>query len=85
MLITRSKVLVLAAIAVALLWIEHSERIRIEAPTPAAASAQATGCPANESTPFSPECMAFIQGTLGPSYVRHNHPDSVSVESPELH
>jgi hypothetical protein len=82
MLITRSKLLVLAAIAVALLWIEHSRGIRIEAPTPAEVSAQAAGCPANESTPFSPECMAFIQGALEPPDRRRlNHPDALSVES----
>jgi len=62
MLITRSKVLIFGAIAVALLWIEHSRTTRIEAPTPAEASAQAAGCPANESSPFSPECLAFIRG-----------------------
>jgi hypothetical protein len=79
--------LVLAAIAVGLLWIEYARRIRIEAPTPAGASAPAVAaCPANESVPFSPECMAFIQGALGPADIRRsNHPDSATVASPELH
>jgi hypothetical protein len=71
MLITRFNVLLLAAIAGGMLWIEHAHRITITAPTPVEASAQpAQACPANESVPFSPECMAFIQGTYQPAKLR---------------
>jgi hypothetical protein len=71
MLITRFNVLVLAAVAGGVLWIENAHRVRIEAPAPVEASAQPTqACPANESVPFSPECMAFIQGTYQPAKLR---------------
>jgi len=85
MVITRFRVLILAAIALALLWVEHAQRTRIEAPKPADAAAQAAKCPANESSPFSPECLAFIQGASAPPDDRRlDHPDPLSVESPEL-
>ena len=71
MLITRFNVLVLAVVAGGLVWIEHAHRIKIEAPTSVEASAQPTPvCPANESVPFSPECMAFIQGAFQPVKLR---------------
>ncbi len=63
MLITRLNVLLLAAIAGGVLWIEHAHRITIEASAPAeVAGRDAALCPANESVPFSADCMAYIQG-----------------------
>jgi hypothetical protein len=63
MLITRFNILLVAAIAGGVLWIEHAHRITIEAAAPAeVAGRDATLCPANESVPFSADCMAYIQG-----------------------
>jgi hypothetical protein len=71
MLITRFNVFVLAAIAGGAMWIEHTHRIRIIASASVETSAQPTqACPANESVPFSPECMEFIQGTYQPTKFR---------------
>jgi hypothetical protein len=84
MVITRFRVLILAAIAAAILWIEHAQRIRIEAQTPPDAAAQAAGCPSNESSPFSPACLAFIGASGPPDDGRLIHPDPLSIDSPEL-
>jgi hypothetical protein len=72
MVTTRFNVFVLALIAGGALWIEHSHRIRITASASVETSAlPAATCPDNESVPFSPECMAFIQGTYQPAKLRH--------------
>ncbi len=63
MLSTKFNVLLLAAVAGGVLWIEHANRIKIEASAPAeVAGREAAPCPANESVPFSADCMAYIQG-----------------------
>lgn len=83
MLITRLNVLVLAAVVGSVVGIEHAQRIRIEAPKPVEASAQAAAaCPANESVPFSPECMAFIGGTSQPATIQP--PIRAAASSSEL-
>jgi hypothetical protein len=87
MLITRFNVLVLAAIAGGMLWIEHADRITIEASAPAeVAGRDAALCPANESVPFSADCMAYIQGSGVQSDVRRPAiaPDAAPADSPEL-
>jgi hypothetical protein len=64
MVISKLDLLVVAVVAAGFLWVEHGHRVRLEAPPPAAAASgpPAAGCPANESVPFSADCMAFIQG-----------------------
>jgi hypothetical protein len=63
MVISKLNLLVVAAFAAGILWIEHGHRIKLEVPPPTAASGpSAAGCPVNESVPFSADCMAFIQG-----------------------
>jgi hypothetical protein len=89
MLITRFNVLLLAAIAGGVLWIEHAHRITIEPSAPAElAGRDAAICPENESVPFSADCLAFIQGTgvQVQSGVRRpaNPRDGTSAEPPEL-
>jgi hypothetical protein len=87
MLITRFNVFVLAAIAGGMLWIEHAHRITIEASGPAeVAGRDAALCPANESVPFSADCMAYIQGSGVQPDVRRpgNTVDAASADSPEL-
>ncbi len=86
-MITRFNVLLLAAIAGGVLWIEHAHRITIEASAPARlAGRDAAICPENESVPFSADCLAFIQGTGVQSGVRRpgNPLDGTSAELPEL-
>ena len=87
MLSTRFNVLLLAAIAGGVLWIEHAHRITIEASAPAElAGRDAAPCPANESVPFSADCLTFIQGAGVRFDVRRpgNAVDAASVDSPEL-
>jgi hypothetical protein len=67
--------IVLAAIMVGLVWIEHDHRIVIGSSAAAeAASLAASACPDNDSVPFSADCIAFIGGDIslgvGPHGVR---------------
>jgi hypothetical protein len=63
----RLNLVIVAAAAGGLLWIEHANRIRIDVPAPAEIAARdAAICPENESVPFSPDCMTFIRGAAGP-------------------
>jgi hypothetical protein len=64
-----SRAVIILAIAVAVLWIEHGRRIDIDASasglfvTPAAAAA----CPDSESVPYPADCIAFMLGSAAPS------------------
>ena len=86
MLITKFNVLLLAAIAGGVLWVEHAHRITIEASAPAEfAGRDAAICPENESVPFSPDCLAFIQGGAESDFRRPAiAPDAAPADSPEL-
>jgi hypothetical protein len=57
-------VVILAAAAGGLLWIEQGHRIVTDAPTPAelAARTAAEACPDNENVPYSAGCIVFMQG-----------------------
>jgi hypothetical protein len=84
--VAKLNLVIVAAAAGGLLWIEHAQRIRIELPAPAEIAARdATICPENESVPFSPDCMTFIQGAARPD-VRPpvGAPAATSADSPEL-
>jgi hypothetical protein len=64
----------LAVIVVAVvggaLWIEQGHRIVIEASPPAdlASFARAAACPDNDTVPYSPSCIAFLQGGATPHW-----------------
>jgi hypothetical protein len=75
----------IAAVTAALLFVEYGNRVMIEAPRQTQVSAQAAPtCPANESVPFSAECMAFIQTPpVAPDLRRLNSADLATIDSPE--
>jgi hypothetical protein len=83
---SRLNLVVVAAAAGGLLWIEHAQRIRIDLPPPAEIAARDGAiCPENESVPFSPDCMTFIQGAAGPALrTPVGAPAATSADSPEL-
>jgi len=86
MVVSRIDLLIIAASAGGVLWIEHANRIRIETSTPAEVAQLDTAvCPENESVPFSADCMAFIQGGVGSDVRRRlNAADGALPDSPEL-
>jgi hypothetical protein len=57
---------IVAAIAGAVLWIEHGHSIVTDAPTPAelTASRAAMACPDNENVPYGETCIVFMQGDV---------------------
>jgi hypothetical protein len=84
--VAKLNLVIVAAAAGGLLWIEHAQRIRIELPAPAEIAARdAAICPENESVPFSADCMTFIQGAAGPATrPRVGAVDGAPADSPEL-
>jgi hypothetical protein len=58
-------VVIFAAIAGALLWIEHGHRTVTDASTPAEweALAAAKACPDKEDKPYTASCLAFLEGS----------------------
>jgi hypothetical protein len=58
---------IVVAIAGAILWIEHGQRIDLETSADAthAASAGAV-CPDNENVPYGADCIRFMQGAPAP-------------------
>lgn len=65
MAVTRLDLAVAAAVAAALLWIEHDHRIIIGTPAAAEAVPQAnSACPDTDDVPFSAECIRFIGGVV---------------------
>jgi hypothetical protein len=82
----RDLVIILAAVVGGVLWIEHSNHIKIETSTPTEVAERNTAvCPENESVPFSADCMMFIQGGVGSDVrLRVNAADGALAESPEL-
>jgi hypothetical protein len=85
MVISRLNLVILAAVAGAVVWIEHAQHIKIEISTPAErAGTNAVVCPENESVPFSADCMIFIQGGVGLDVPARLNAADASAESPEL-
>jgi hypothetical protein len=67
MVVSKRSLAILAAAVGGVMWIEHAHRITIRSPAPAeVAGLNSPACPENESVPFSPDCMTFIQGGAGP-------------------
>jgi hypothetical protein len=60
----RSLVVILAVAAGAALWLEHGHRVVIDAPFAADATSQAAaaGCADNDTMPYNPSCIAFLNG-----------------------
>ena len=77
---------ILAAAAAGVLWIEHSHRIKIEMSTLAESlRPDAAICPENESVPFSADCLMFIAGAAQSEvHQRVNAAGGALPESPEL-
>jgi hypothetical protein len=66
MVLSKLDLALVAVIAGGMLWIEHGHRIGIETPAAAETAAPAASvCPDNDSVPFSPDCIAFIDGGVG--------------------
>jgi len=86
MVVSKLNLLILAAVASGVVWIEHAQRIKIEMSTPAErVGVDAAACPENESVPFSADCMKFIQGVVEVDVRRRvNALGAVLAESPEL-
>jgi hypothetical protein len=59
MVVSKLDIVIVASIAVAMIWIEHGQRISIEAPLPTVVAAPEAVCPENESVPHSADCFAF--------------------------
>jgi hypothetical protein len=85
MVVSKLNLLILAAVASGVVWVEHAQRIKIEMSTPAErAGVDAAACPENESVPFSADCMKFIQGGAGPDVrLRVGVTDGALADSPE--
>jgi hypothetical protein len=67
MVVAKLDLVILAAVAGGMLWVEHSNRIKIEAPSPAeVAAGSAAVCPEDESTPFSADCIISL-GSVPPN------------------
>jgi hypothetical protein len=84
--VAKLNLVIVAAAAGGLLWIEHTHRIRIDTPPPVEVADRSPAvCPENESVPFSAACMTFIQGGAG-SGVRQliDAVDGAIADSPEL-
>jgi hypothetical protein len=86
MMVSKLSLVILAAAAGGVLWVEHSHRIKIEPSAPADVAAVGDGvCPENESVPISQDCLTFIQtGGGSNAHPRLKASDGLSVKSPEL-
>jgi hypothetical protein len=86
MRLSKLDLVAIALVAGGFLLLEYRNRVSIEAPKPAQASAQvAPVCPVNESVPFNAECVALIQATPArPGLRRLNDAELAGVASPEL-
>ena len=77
MVLSKFDLAIVAALAAALFWVEHEHRIIIATPAAAKAAPAGSICPENDSVPFSPDCLAFIEG--GAPVVRAH---TVAAETP---
>jgi hypothetical protein len=86
MVVSKLNLVILAAAAGGVAWIEHTHRITIAMRPPAKVAVASTpACPENESVPFSADCMRYIQGGAGSEvHPRLNAVDAALPDSPEL-
>jgi hypothetical protein len=88
MVVSKLSLVILAAVAGGMVWIEHAHRIKIEmSPPPPAelAGVKAAACPENESVPFGADCMKFIHAVVEVDVrSRATAAGAVLPDSPEL-
>jgi hypothetical protein len=86
MVVSKLNLVILAAVAGGVVWIEHAHRIKIEmSPPPVERGVAKAACPENESVPFSVDCMKFIQGVVEVDVrPRASAAGAVLADSPEL-
>ena len=85
MVVAKRNLVILAAVAGGVLWIEHANHIKIETTPAEVVERNAAVCAENESIPFSTDCMMFIQGGGGSNVdLRAHATDGALAESPEL-
>lgn len=63
MVLSKLDLVVIAGVAIGLLWIEHHNRVFLGTPAAAEAAAPASVCPEKDSAPFDAACIAFIGGS----------------------
>lgn len=85
-MVAKLNLVIVAAAAGGLLWIEHTHRIRIETPAPPEVAGRDTAiCPENESVPFSADCMKFIRSVVEVDLrARAAAANGTLADSPEL-
>ena len=66
-MLSKLDLVVVAAVAGGMLWIEHDHRINVMPTADAVAGPDASACPDNDSIPFSADCIAFIRGGVTPA------------------
>jgi hypothetical protein len=64
--VAKPGVMIAAAIAAAMIWVEHGHRVDIVTSSPPEVAGRAAACPENESVPHSADCFMFIQGGIAP-------------------
>jgi type II secretory pathway component PulL len=65
--LSRLDLVVVAAVACGVIWIEHEHRVNVMPTAEEAAVSEASACPDNDSIPFSADCIAFIRGGVSPA------------------
>jgi hypothetical protein len=74
---------IVVAIASAILWIEHGQRIDLETSADAAYAVSAGAvCPDNENVPYGADCISFMQGATAPDMLPRVGAASASAELP---
>jgi hypothetical protein len=62
MILKLDSLVIMAAIASTVLWIEHGHHINIELPAQSDTSTAPTACPGNDNVPYSAGCLTFLKG-----------------------
>jgi hypothetical protein len=84
MVASKRNLVVIAAIAGGMLWIERGHRITIEIPPAEVAGSAAAACPENEDLPHSAACFSFLQGNVVPEVGGRGDAVPSTLASPEL-
>jgi hypothetical protein len=84
MVASKRNLIVIAAIAGGMLWIERGHRITIEIPPAEVAGSAAAACPENEDLPHSADCFKFLQGNVVSEVGERGDAVQSTLASPEL-
>ena len=84
MVACKRNLVVIAAIAGGMLWIEHGHRITIGIPPAEGAGSTAAVCPANEDLPHSTDCFKFLQRNVVSEVSERDDAVQSPLASPEL-